>query len=167
MQPENTEVQKILKDRFDQLPPPVQQAILSANVEKHLQELAGKHKLHLDQWISLENEVMMALLGIQSVEDLGKNIASEAEIPRELGEQIADDAFELVFEPIRQRLEQELGNPNATNEVAPAEAARQAAITQAHKDEEGATKSAPRSVQNVSSAKRSAIVSDPYREPVQ
>ena len=170
MDTENAEVKAILEEHFKALPAPVQNAILSADVEKHLRELASKHKLHFDQWISLENEVMMALLGIQPVEKLGQNIAEEAEISPELGEQIADDAFEIVFEPIRKKLEQELDNPNAGEpETSPAGQARQAAIAEAKETDEPtqqAPKEAPRSALNDSSAKRKAIVGDPYRESV-
>jgi len=105
-----------LKEQFAKLPKVVQDAILSANVEKQLRSLADKHKLHLDQWGALENEVQLTLLGIQPTENLAKNIKAEIGATDEVAEALAADISEAVFEPIRQQLERELGNENAVAE---------------------------------------------------
>ena len=59
---EQTGATKQIGEQFKKLPKVVQDAILSADVEMHMRELADKHKLHFDQWSALENEVMFALL---------------------------------------------------------------------------------------------------------
>lgn len=144
-------VKKAIAEKFKEVPKVVQDAILSSNVEQHLRELAKKHKLHLDQWITLENEVMMALLGIQPLDELGKNISEEAEISAEAGEAIALDVSDIVFEPIRKKLEEELSQDAAQDAEAPGTAE---------------TKTPPRSSLTGPSSQRATIAGDPYREVV-
>lgn len=108
MDPEEKDTTDQLEERFKTLPKVVRDAITSANVEKHLRELAKTHQLHLDQWETLENEVMLTLLGFQPIEDLGKNIESEVGVPNETAKLLASDISKTVFEPIRVELEREL-----------------------------------------------------------
>lgn len=98
--------------RFKTLPKVVQDAILSADVEMHMRELADMHKLHFDQWSSLENEVMFALLGLEPIERLAENIGHEVGVPTETAHAIAQDISKVVFEPIRAQLEASLQFPH-------------------------------------------------------
>ena len=110
--PENKiDIQKEMEDRLHRLPKVVQDAILSADVEKRLRTLADSHKLHLDQWQILENEVMFTLLGMQRVEDLEKNITSEVGLDAATAHALAGSISEVVFDPIRQELERQLEHP--------------------------------------------------------
>lgn len=113
MDANSTDFNKQLEERFAQLPKVVQDAITSADVEKHLRELAETHKLHLDQWEKLENEVMLALLGFQRAEDLAENIQKEVNVDASTAAQIAADISTIVFVPIRQELERDLSHPDA------------------------------------------------------
>ena len=108
-----TELEIALKERFDKLPKVVQDAITSADVEKRMRELADTHKLHIDQWQALENEVMLTLLGVQPIEDLEKNIKSEVGVLDEIAKALTEDISKIVFEPIRAELERELEHPDA------------------------------------------------------
>lgn len=122
-------VDQQLKERFGQLPKVVQDAITSADVEKRMRELADTQKLHLDQWESLENEVMLALLGFQPVEDLEKNIKSEVNVTDDVAKALAADISKIVFEPIRGELERQLSHPEAkTENLTGVEAARKSAL---------------------------------------
>ena len=100
-----------LQERFNALPKALQNAITSADVEKKLRGLSETHKLHLDQWQKLENEVMLALLGFQPVENLEANIKNEVGIAEEEAKALAGDIADNIFEPIREELERELGKP--------------------------------------------------------
>src|SRR3990167_605366 len=104
-----------MQARFLQLPKALQDAITSADVEKKLRALSETHKLHLDQWQKLENEVMLALLGFQPVENLEANIKNEVGIAEEEAKALAGDIADTIFEPIRAELEKELGG-TATEE---------------------------------------------------
>ena len=97
------------------MPKALQSAITSADVEKKLRALSETHKLHLDQWQKLENEVMLALLGFQPVENLEANIKNEVGIAEEEAKALAGDIADTIFEPIRAELEKELGG-TATEE---------------------------------------------------
>lgn len=103
----------MLKERFALLPKVVQDAIVSADVEKHLRELAGTHKLHLDQWEKLENEVQLTLLGVNEAEELEQNIRREVGVPEDIARILASDIAHTVFEPIREELERQLEHPEA------------------------------------------------------
>ncbi len=118
-----------LKERFDQLPKVVQDAITSADVQKKMREVANSHKLHLDQWGILENEVMLTLLGFQNPSELAHHIQSEVGLPAEDAAALAATVNTIVFEPIRQELERGLSHPAAKEkEVSATEVTRQAML---------------------------------------
>ena len=113
MNPEDQHIQEVLRERFIALPKVVQDAITSADIEKHLRELANVHKLHLDQWAALENEVMLAILGIQRMEDLEKHLKTEVNLDDATAHALAEDISRIVFAPVRQELERSLDHPAA------------------------------------------------------
>lgn len=114
-----------LKKRLLSLPQVVQDAITSADIDKQLRALSVTHKLHLDQWEKLENEVTLSLLGIQHIEDLEKNIQQEVGLSQPIAEQLAKSISLHIFEPIRAELERQLEHPAAQEkEVSAIETAR-------------------------------------------
>ena len=100
-----------LQARFKALPKALQNAITSVEVEEKLRGLSETHKLHLDQWQSLENEVMLALLGFQPIENLETNLKKEVGLADDAAAALAGDIAETIFQPIREELERELGEP--------------------------------------------------------
>lgn len=172
-----------LKTRFNELHPVVQQAIKSAELEQHLREVSQRYRLHLNQWQVLENEVMMALLGVTSVDELAENIQQEVEIDGDLAQQIADDIFERVFRPIRSAMEQSLqqdGTAAVPTEREPVQtigSAKETALPEDPAPEQPAStgsdeakKSRPSSTEyepGKTSTTRRNIEDDPYREPVE
>jgi len=147
-----SEMETKLKERFAALPPVVQKAIASTEVSAHLRKLASTHRLHFDQWQTLENEVMMVLLGIEPAEKLAENISEAARVEREAAEKISADVNAMVFAPIRGELE--------------------VILSEQEKAEKPTEKNIPQNRSpmykpgEISSA-RSDIESDPYREPVE
>ena len=133
---QNTNIKEVdlneqLGEQFKTLPKVVQDAITSADVQKHMRELANAHKLHLDQWQTLENEVMLALLGIQPTDDLEKNIKNEVGVSDETAKSLATDISKIVFEPIRAELERQLEHPDAkVAEVSDIDTARTQALAE-------------------------------------
>lgn len=110
------DLQRKLQERFKELPKVVQDAITSADVEKHLRALSDTHKLHLDQWEKLENEVTLTLLGFEPIDNLEQNIQKEVGLPAETARTLAEAINQGVFEPIRKELERELAHPEAQTE---------------------------------------------------
>ncbi len=120
------DLQRMLGERLKQLPKVVQDAITSADIEKHLRELSDTHKLHLDQWQLLENEVMLTLLGFEEPEDLPANLKKELNVAVDVADALTEDISRIVFAPIRAELEREL----ATNESSPDQ--HEAGVAAAH-----------------------------------
>lgn len=180
------DVNKAFAERLASLPPVVQQAIQSADLEKHLRALADTHKLHIDQWELLQNEVKLALLGFEDAEKLPENLEKEVGVDHETAMALAQAINDEVFEPIREQLERGLAHPEAKAVQNDAiEQARQAAIAMAKQSGEAApatpqpaTPPAPapegKAVRaplsetykpSVPSSERKAVEGDPYREP--
>lgn len=114
-----------IQERFKELPRVVQSAITSADIQKHLRELADVEKLHVDQWQLLENNVMLTLLGFQEVDGLAKNLHEDLDITEDQARKLAGEVSRIVFEPVREELERELEHPEAeTKEKSDIEEAR-------------------------------------------
>lgn len=175
-----------LKERFRALPKVVQNAITSADVQKEMRTLADGHKLHLDQWQLLENDVMLTLLGFQPTEELPHHLKTDLDISLEMATSLADGVSRIVFQPIREQLERELAHPDAKAAgVSGVEAARTQILSSEEKPlapaapavlpatppvEPPAGKIARAPVSESykageTSSQRKAIADDPYREP--
>lgn len=136
MNPDDAKLDAAMQESFNKLPRAVQDAITSADVEKHLRELSDKHKLHLDQWTLLENEVMLTLLGIEPIANLASNIQSEVGVDSATAIAIAADVSQIVFAPIRGELERLLGHPQAEAVAStPVDQVRAQALSAAHEAE--------------------------------
>ncbi|MCE9541768.1 hypothetical protein K8R03_04415 [Candidatus Kaiserbacteria bacterium] len=169
-----------LAERFKSLPKVVRDAILSADVEKHMRALAETHNLHLDQWSSLENEVMLTLLGFQPTEELSQNLKQHVGLDDALAASLADDVSKTVFQPIRAELEKELKVPEqvpkndsasepAPQAPVPVAAAPVIAATPPRLPPETKAERAPAPAAygtSVPSHERKEIEGDPYREQV-
>lgn len=97
---------EVYKDAFNALPKIVQDAINSSDLTGKMRKLAEKHKLHLDKWSILEDEITFALFGITPPENLVGNIQKELGISMEEAIAINNDAVEIIFEPIRLQLQE-------------------------------------------------------------
>jgi hypothetical protein len=147
MADEQNTIEERLGEQFKNLPKVVQDAITSADVQKHLRELADTQKLHLDQWQALENEVMLALLGFQPPEDLAKNIKSEVGVSDDIAAALAAGISKIVFEPIRQELERQLEHPEAKAEqLSDVETARRSELSKEPPAGEAAAPATPAAV---------------------
>lgn len=104
-----SDLQEMLQNRLKELPPAVQNAIMSGHITEHMQELARTHKLHFDQWADLENEVIMTVMGFERAETLEKRIEKEVRISDPvLVHTLVEAITQNVFIPIRHELEQRL-----------------------------------------------------------
>jgi superoxide dismutase len=113
------QLQESLRERFEALPKVVQDAILSADVEKNMRNLAEQHKLHFDQWGSLEDEVMFTLLGMEPTEKLAENLQKQVNVSADVASALANDISHIVFEPIRAQLAASLEAQEAKAAQAP------------------------------------------------
>ncbi len=112
-----TSSQQLLTDAFNALPAIVQRAILSSDLEAKMRTLAQKHKIHLDKWTLLENEITYALFGVTAPEELPGNIVSHVGLTQEEAIAINNDAVEIIFEPIRKQLQDTIATEKATRTI--------------------------------------------------
>lgn len=168
MNQKQIDIEAALKAQFAELPKAVQKAILSSHVEASLQALAKKYQIHLDQWVHLENEVMMVLLGLRTIGSLAGHIEEEAEVDKATAEALANDISDTVFEPIREELARELAHPDAQpKEESVDEHFRQQALAEAHQAERTADGQQPTiSSKGEQNTPPRSLDTDPYREPV-
>lgn len=182
------ELQEAIKQRLAELPEVVRNAISSADVQKQLRAVSDNHKLHIDQWAKLENEVNLTLLGFQEPANLVSNIQKEVGVSAEEAGLLANDINTIVFEPIRQELERALEHPEAQEKkVSDTEAAREqvlaseneappsaiapSPVVPATPPPEKPTEKAVRAPISSSytarqlSTERKSTAGDPYREP--
>ena len=166
-----------LQERFTTLPPALQNAITSADIEKHLRELSTTHQLHIDQWNKLENEVMLTLLGLQHSDELVDNIKNHVGLTTDVAQSLAGDIMKVVFEPVREELERILTHPDAQEvvvsgvETARSQvlAAQTPAVAPLVAPTDPQTAKAdraplPESYTATPSHERKTVVGDPYRE---
>lgn len=162
MNPDDPELDKSIQDRFSQLPPVVQDAITSADVQKQLRAVAANHKLHVDQWGKLENEVMLTLLGFDEPGNLEKNLVGQVGVPSEEARDLANDINTIVFEPIRQELERQLAHPEAQEKAVSAEeVARNEAIANEAAPSTDTPSAAPAGALEIPAAAPAPIVAPP------
>jgi len=154
----------IIEARFAELPKAVQQAVTDASVEKKLRALAEKYKLHLDQWVVLENEIMLTLLGLEDPEDMAKNVAKEVKITEELAQEIVNDIAVQVFKPIREQMQGSLDSEATDRGIRPVGQSREteAASTTEKVVPTDTTAYKP----GESSLERRDVQEDPYRESI-
>ena len=173
--------EKQIQDHFVQLPKVVRDAITSADIEKHLREIADTYKLHLDQWNLLENQVMLTLMGLQRAENLKANIMKNVGVEDSVAGALSQEISRVVFDPVRSEMERQLEHPDAQAKTetgveqmtAQALSAREAAapapapITPVSTAPENKSVRAPISEvykPGETSSARKDIVNDPYRE---
>ena len=101
---EHKDIQSMIRERFSDLPPKLQEAITSTDVTSKLRELTQKHRLHIDQGQKLENETYMVLLGIEDAEKYEGNLQRELKIPHEEAKKVAQDVAKEIFLSIREAL---------------------------------------------------------------
>jgi len=159
-----SEQEQIIQDRFSELPEAVQNAVTDASVEEKLRALAEKYKLHLDQWVLLENEIMLTLLGLEDPEDMAKNVAKEVNIAEELAQEIVNDIAVQVFKPIREQMQGSLDSEATNREVRPVGQSTETKV--ASTTEKAAPSDTTAYKPGESSLERRDVQEDPYRESI-
>jgi len=149
----------IIEERFAELPEAVQQAVTDASVEEKLRELSSKYKLHLDQWVLLENEIMLTLLGLENPKDMAKNVAKEVNIDEELAQKLVNDIAVQVFKPIREQMQGHLDSESIQRKSVAV--GRNKEVQKVSPSDTSAYKAGESSVE------RTDTQEDPYRESIE
>lgn len=96
--------EQILKARFEQLPESVKEAIIATPWKDKLAQIAGKHRMHIDQADRLDKETIIVMFGLEHPDNLVYNIAKHLDVSEEKAEAIAEDLNNEIFLKIRESL---------------------------------------------------------------
>ena len=166
-QEQSSEIEAAIQERFASLPEAVRNAVADESVEKKLRALASKYKLHLDQWVVLENEIMMTLIGLEEPENMAKNVAKEVGTDEETAQKIVNDIAREIFTPIREKLQGSL-----TREPLTRESKKVSHTPETPKETEPGKKEKTRPSDSTeyrsgqTSTERLDVQDDPYRESI-
>lgn len=99
------DMQKKIEARLAELPQDIQEAVLSAELGSRIQTIGTKYQLHVDQVGTLEEEVMLTMLGFSNPTTFAEQLMEELHITPELAAQITQDITQLIFLPIRESMQ--------------------------------------------------------------
>lgn len=100
------DLEKQIKERFDKLPPAVQQAIQSADLEAKLQAIGQKDGLHIDQIGDLQDETLLVMMGLSDPGEFASRIEERLHLPPQKAVSIAEAISTQVFVPIRTSMQE-------------------------------------------------------------
>jgi hypothetical protein len=163
------ETQKIIKDRFQELPEVIQKIITESNWIDTIRTISQKHNLRIDQGAVLENEVFLVMLGFQTPEGFLNNIVKEGQIQIEVASDITDQIQRDIFSKIKQEIINQTEN-NKTQTETDAEPTLNRdnllkEIEDVDSNEIPQEKSNSKSFEEGIVQKAEQIKIDPYREP--
>lgn len=93
-------INKIISDRFANLPKEIQKVITESNFLAILKAISEENHLMIDQGAMLEREVLMILLGMDELGNLENNLVREVGVPAETASTITIDVKKKIFTEI-------------------------------------------------------------------
>lgn len=90
-----------IKERFQQLPTPVQNIILKSGWEKTIRTIVDKYKLRIDQGSYIETETMLIMFGFVDSNDFLADIIKDAGVEPEIAQKIEAEVGEKIFKLIK------------------------------------------------------------------
>lgn len=90
-----------IREKIASLPPDVQKFLYSPEMHTLMQQIGGKHQLHIDQIGEMEGEVVAAMIGIEDIQKLPENLAEELKIDAVKSQALVKEINEQVFLKIR------------------------------------------------------------------
>jgi hypothetical protein len=112
------ETEKTIKDRLEQLPQIVQDAILHSGWQEKIQGMAKRYSLHVDQTGDLQLETFMVMLGLDDPENFSTNLVANLGLSKLIADQLSMEVNDMIFKPIRIEL-QKLQATEENNEENP------------------------------------------------
>lgn len=94
----------ILEAQFNTLPESIQHFIVSNDFTNAVKKISENRNLNSTTLLSLENETLMVLMGLEPLSDLEKNLISEGGINQEQARTIVDDVFQQIITPVENEL---------------------------------------------------------------
>lgn len=100
-----TPAEETIKKQVQSLPPKVQRALASTDIQGPLKEIYEKHGLLLDKASALETETVLIAVGLESGEDFVDNIVKNVEVNEVEATAMAKEIDEKIFSQIRKGLQ--------------------------------------------------------------
>jgi cell fate (sporulation/competence/biofilm development) regulator YlbF (YheA/YmcA/DUF963 family) len=97
---EQEEIKKAILERFNNLQPEIQAAIMDTNYEIYLDEVGKKHNLTLEQMADLELNTTLVMLGQTHPDEYKDELIEDLELPEEKITEIVNDINEKILKPI-------------------------------------------------------------------
>lgn len=105
MNPEPTlTLEESFKQVMKTLPPPIRQYLQQGKHSNVANSLTTKYGLHIDQGGTLEREITLLLMGIESPDDFTQTLATEARLDQKIINGIVQDVNEQIFMPLREEM---------------------------------------------------------------
>lgn len=104
---EENNYQKILEEKFSQLPELVQKIIIESNWIDSIRKIAERYSLRIDQGDVLQRETMLVMFGFEETTQFLENIIREAGLKRMTAIEIAREIDSLIFDKIKEAIIEE------------------------------------------------------------
>ena len=104
------EIKKSIAERFNDLQPEIQDAIMNSDYEKNIYEIAQKHKLSVEQMGEFESDTTLVMLGQIHPDEYNKELADDLNLPENKINEIVNDVNEKILKPIRELLKKNFEN---------------------------------------------------------
>ncbi len=104
MAEDTNEMEQQIRQRIEELPPDIQDAVLSAGLNLKIQALGDSYKLHVDQTEEFGNLVMFTMLGFISEVEFRSELKDQLQLSPENVEKIVADTNTKIFLPIRESM---------------------------------------------------------------
>lgn len=109
---------ELITERLKELPQYVKEAISSVSPSAKVGVIAKRNNLHVDQAAVLEQEVLLAMLGISDPNQFAQSLVSEGGFERHVADKIAGEVAEDLFLPIRDAMRR-FTDEEASKETSP------------------------------------------------
>ncbi len=98
------QTKKQLKDAFDKLPEKLRQYVVVSDWENKLRDILVTQNLTEEQKVEINNEALLALLGVTDPDDLALALRTTAKLSDGQSEQLAQEIGEKIFSPAEDEL---------------------------------------------------------------
>lgn len=102
----DTESKDIMLERIKKLPKEVRDALASDELSTKIRTVGNNHHLHIDQIGTLEDEVILAIMGISEISELPDQLMEQLSVSKTDADAIVNDINNSVFVPIQNSMKQ-------------------------------------------------------------
>jgi hypothetical protein len=100
----DTESKDIVQEQIKKLPKEVRDALASDELSTKIRAVGNNHHLHIDQIGTMEDEVILAIMGISDASELSDQLMKQLSISKMDADAIVNDINTTVFMPIQESM---------------------------------------------------------------